>query len=159
MKYRKLRDLEVSAIGLGCMGMSHSYEPRPDKNEMIKLIRTAYDMGVTFFDTAETYGPYTNEELLGEAAKPIRDNVVLATKCGQMVIDGKPIVDGRPEVIRKSLEGSLKRLQTDYIDLYYIHRVDPKVPIEDVALQMKEFIEQGKIKTWLGVYRKQMHKL
>ena len=148
MKYRKIRDLEVSALGLGCMGMTHSYEPRPDRNEMIKLIRTAYDIGVTFFDTAETYGPYTNEELLGEAAKPIRDNVVLATKCGQMVIDGKPIVDSRPEVIRKSLEGSLKRLQTDYIDLYYIHRVDPKVPIEDVALQMKEFIEQGKIKTW-----------
>ena len=148
MKYRKIRDLEVSALGLGCMGMTHSYEPRPDRNEMIKLIRTAYDIGVTFFDTAETYGPYTNEELLGEAAKPIRDNVVLATKCGQMVIDGKPIVDGRPEVIRKSLEGSLKRLQTDYIDLYYLHRVDPKVPIEDVAATMKEFIEQGKIKTW-----------
>jgi len=148
MKYRKIGNLEVSAIGLGCMGMSHSYEPRPNRNEMIKLIRTAYDMGVTFFDTAETYGSYTNEELLGEAAKPIRDKIILAAKCGQMVIDNKPVVDSRPEVIRKSLEGSLKRLQTDYIDLYYIHRVDPKVPIEDTAGVMKEFIEQGKIRTW-----------
>ncbi len=148
MKYRKIGDLTVSAIGLGCMGMSHSYEPKPDKNEMIKLIRTAYDMGITFFDTAETYGPYTNEELLGEAAKPIREKVVLATKCGQMVIDNKPVVDCRPEVIKKSLEGSLKRLQTDYIDLYYIHRVAPKVPIEETAGLMKEFIEQGKIRTW-----------
>ncbi|MCM1339946.1 MAG: aldo/keto reductase [Muribaculaceae bacterium] len=149
MKYRKLKDLEVSALGLGCMGMTHSYTPFPDKNEMIKLIRTAHDMGVTFYDTAETYGPYTNEELVGEAIKPIRDKVVLATKTGIMLNEKRePILDARPETIRKAIEGSLKRLQTDYIDLYYLHRVDPKTPIEDVANTMKELFEEGKIRTW-----------
>lgn len=149
MKYRKLKNLEVSAIGLGCMGMTHSYTPFPDKNEMIKLIRTAHDMGVTFYDTAETYGPFTNEELLGEAIKPVRDKIIIATKCGTMHNEERePILDARPETIKKSVEGSLKRLQTDYIDLYYLHRVDPNTPIEDVANTMKELFEQGKIRTW-----------
>lgn len=149
MKYRKFKDLEVSAIGLGCMGMTHSYTPFPDRNEMIKLIRTANDMGVTFYDTAETYGPYTNEELVGEGIKPIRDKIVLATKCGIMHNKKKqPILDARPETIKKAIEGSLKRLQTDYIDLYYLHRVDPKTPIEDVANTMKELYEEGKIRAW-----------
>lgn len=147
MKYRKLKNLEVSAIGLGCMGMTHSYTPFPDKNEMIKLIRTAHDMGVTFYDTAETYGPFTNEELLGEAIKPVRDKIIIATKCGTMHNEERePILDARPETIKKSVEGSLKRLQTDYIDLYYLHRVDPNTPIEDVANTMKELFEQGKIR-------------
>lgn len=149
MKYRKLKDLEVSAIGLGCMGMTHSYTPFPDRNEMIKLIRTAHDIGVTFYDTAETYGPFTNEELVGEGIKPIRDKIVIATKTGIMHNEKKePILDARPETVRKAIEGSLKRLQTDYIDLYYLHRVDPKTPIEDVANTMKELYEEGKIRSW-----------
>jgi len=149
MKYRKLKDLEVSAIGLGCMGMTHSYTPFPDRNEMIKLIRTSYDLGVTFYDTAETYGPYTNEELLGEGLKPIRDKVVIATKTGIMHNEKRePILDARPGTIKKAIEGSLKRLQTDYIDLYYLHRVDPNTPIEEVANTMKELYEEGKIKAW-----------
>ncbi len=148
MKYRKLRDLEVSAIGLGCMGMSHGYGPAADKDEMIKLIRHAYDLGVTFFDTAECYGPYTNEELVGEALKPIRDKVVIATKFGITVKDGKQIMDSKPETIKKSIEGSLKRLKTDYVDLYYLHRVDTTVPIEDVAGTVQDLINQGKVKNW-----------
>lgn len=147
MKYRKLgQNLEVSAIGLGCMGMSMAYGPPADKNEMIKLIHSAVDSGVTFFDTAECYGPFTNEELVGEALKPYRDKVVIATKFGITIKDGKQIQNSRPEVIRKSVEGSLKRLKTDYIDLYYQHRVDTTVPIEDVAGTIKELIQEGKIK-------------
>jgi aryl-alcohol dehydrogenase-like predicted oxidoreductase len=149
MKYRKLgQDLEVSAIGLGCMGMSHGYGPAADKSEMIKLIHSAIDMGVTFFDTAECYGPYLNEELVGKALQPFRDKVVIATKFGITIKDGKQFQDSRPEVIRASVEGSLKRLRTDYIDLYYQHRVDTTVPIEDVAGTIKDLIQEGKIKHW-----------
>ncbi len=150
MQYRKLGNLEVSAIGLGCMGMSHGYGNPADKNEMIKLIRYAYEnLGVTFFDTAECYGPYTNEELVGEALKPIRDKVKLATKFGITVDkDNNQILDSRPEIIKKSIEGSLKRLQTNYVDLYYMHRVDTKVPIEDIAGCIRELIQQGKVKHW-----------
>lgn len=148
MQKRKLRDLEVSAIGLGCMGMSHGYGPAADKNEMIKLIRHAFDLGVTFFDTAECYGPFTNEELVGEALEPIRDKVVLATKFGIQVIEGKQVQNSKPEIIRSSIEGSLKRLKTDCIDLYYLHRVDPNTPIEDVALTIKDLIKEGKVKAW-----------
>lgn len=141
--------LEVSAIGLGCMGMSKVYGEAPDRNKMIKVLREAVKMGYTFFDTAEIYGPFHNEELVGEALEIFqRDEVIIATKCGIKEIHSKQVVDGRVEEIRKSLEGSLKRLRTDYIDLYYLHRVDPKVPIEEVAKVMKEFIEAGKIKHW-----------
>lgn len=148
MKTRILGNkLNVSAIGLGCMGMSFGYDPLPDKNEMISLIRSAYDMGEIFFDTAEVYGPYTNEELLGEAVASFRDKVVIATKFGFNIVDGKQAgVNSRPENIRKAVEGSLKRLKTDYIDLLYQHRVDPNVPIEDVAGTVKELIEEGKVK-------------
>lgn len=146
MQTRKLRNLEVSAIGLGCMGMTHSYTPFPDRDEMIKLLRSAYDLGVTFFDTAEVYGPYTNEELVGEGLEPIRDKVIIATKCG--VTDGGKVVNGKPEIILKSVEESLKRLRTDYIDLYYLHRVDPNTPIEDVAQTMQKLIDEGKIRAW-----------
>jgi len=146
MQARKLRNLEVSAIGLGCMGMTHSYTPFPDRNEMIKLLRTAFDLGVTFFDTAEVYGPYTNEELVGEGLEPIRDKVVIATKCG--VTDGGRKVNAKPEIILKSVEASLKRLRTDYIDLYYLHRVAPKTPIEEVAQTMQKLIDEGKIRAW-----------
>ncbi|MFX3616521.1 MAG: aldo/keto reductase [Sporolactobacillus sp.] len=152
MKKRMLgkSGLEVSAIGLGCMGMSHGYGVPADKQKMISLLHSAVDKGVTFFDTAEVYvsGSDNNEELVGEGLKPYRDRVVLATKCGIKVVDGKQVVDGRPEVIRKSIEGSLKRLQTDYIDLYYLHRVDPAVPIEAVAETMKDLIHEGKIRHW-----------
>ena len=150
MQYRKLGNLEVSAIGLGCMRMSHGYGDPADKNEMIKLIRYAYEnLGVTFFDTAECYGPFTNEELVGEALKPIRDKVKLATKFGiTLDKDNNQILDSRPETIKKSIEGSLKRLQTDYVDLYYMHRVDTKVPIEDIAGCIGELIQQGKVKHW-----------
>lgn len=142
--------LEVSAIGLGCMGMSHGYGVPSDKKEMISLLRSAAEKGVTFFDTAEVYvyGPDSNEELVGEALKPYRDRIVLATKCGIKMADGRQVVDGRPEVIRKSIEGSLKRLQTDSVDLYYLHRVDPHVPIEEVAETMKDLMKQGKIRHW-----------
>lgn len=148
MQKRKLgnSNLEVSAIGLGCMGMSFAYGPAPDKQEMIKLIHTAFDRGVTFFDTAEAYGPFTNEELVGEALAPYRDQVVIATKFGFK--GGKPGhgMDSRPENIRAVAEASLKRLKTDYIDLFYQHRVDPNVPIEDVAGTVKELITEGKVK-------------
>lgn len=148
MKSRKLRDLEVSTIGLGCMGMSHGYGPAADKNEMIKLIRHAYDLGVTFFDTAEVYGPYLNEELVGEALEPIRDKVVIATKFGIQMENGKQVQNSKPKIIRKSIEGSLKRLRTDCIDLYYLHRVDINVRIEDVANTIKDLIKEGKVKHW-----------
>jgi aryl-alcohol dehydrogenase-like predicted oxidoreductase len=138
--------LEVTAIGLGCMGMSHAYGPPPDKSEMISLLRTAVDRGVTFFDTAEVYGPLTNEELLGEGLAPVRDRVVIATKFGIRIEGGQQLVDSRPEVIRRSAEGSLKRLRIETIDLYYQHRVDPNVPIEDVAGTVKDLIQQGKVR-------------
>ena len=149
MQKRKLgkRGLEVSALGLGCMGMSQSYGVPPDKQAMISLIRTAVDRGVTFFDTAEIYGPYTNEELVGEALAPLRRQVVIATKFGVgRDAGGQQAQDSRPERIKQSVEGSLKRLRTDAIDLYYQHRVDPTVPIEDVAGTVKELIAQGKVK-------------
>ena len=152
MQTRKLgrSNLEVSALGLGCMGMSFSYGAPKDKNEMIALIRAAVDRGVTFFDTAEVYGPFTNEELLGEALAPVRDKVVIATKFGfRMKPDGSPGwqgLDSRPEHIAQVVEGSLQRLRTDVIDLYYQHRVDPEVPIEEVAGAVKRLIEAGKVK-------------
>jgi aryl-alcohol dehydrogenase-like predicted oxidoreductase len=138
--------LEVSALGLGCMGMSQSYGTPPDKQSMIALIRTAVERGVTFFDTAEVYGSNANEALVGEALAPLRKRVVIATKFGIKYVDGQQAVDSRPEVIRKSVDGSLKRLRTDVIDLYYQHRVDPTVPIEDVAGTVKDLIRQGKVK-------------
>ena len=139
--------LEVSALGLGCMGMSYGYGPAGDKREMISLIRSAIERGVTFFDTAEVYGPFTNEELVGEALAPFRGQVVIVTKFG-IKIDpsGQQVVDSRPERIKQSAEGSLKRLKVDAIDLYYQHRVDPNVPIEDVAGTVKELIREGKVK-------------
>jgi len=139
-------NLEVSAIGLGCMSMSFGLGPAMDKNEAIKLIRSAFDQGVTFFDTAEAYGPFVNEDLLGEALGPIRDQVIIATKFGFK--DGLPPsgLDSRPERIRKVADESLARLKTDHIDLLYQHRVDPNVPIEDVAATVKELIHEGKVK-------------
>lgn len=149
MQKRKLRDLEVSSIGLGCMGMSHGYGPVADENEMIKLIHKAIDLGVTFFDTAETYGEGGNESLVGKALKNYKEKVIIATKFGIVSKDnGILATDSRPETIRKSLEGSLKRLGLDCIDLYYQHRVDPKVPLEDVAGTIQELINEGKIKHW-----------
>jgi aryl-alcohol dehydrogenase-like predicted oxidoreductase len=148
MQKRKLgkSNLEVSAIGLGCMSMSFGLGPAMDKNEAIKLIRSAFDQGVTFFDTAEAYGPFTNEELLGEALGPLRDQVIIASKFGFK--DGLPLsgLDSRPERIRKVADQSLARLKTDHIDLFYQHRVDPNVPIEDVAATVKELIREGKVK-------------
>jgi aryl-alcohol dehydrogenase-like predicted oxidoreductase len=143
-------NLEVSAIGLGCMGMSFAYGPPGDKQEMISLLRAAVERGVTFFDTAEVYGPFTNEELVGEGLAPFRKQVVIATKFG-FKPDSKPEtrwsnLDSRPEHIREVAEASLKRLRTDVIDLFYQHRVDPSVPIEDVAGTVKELIEEGKVK-------------
>lgn len=152
MQKRKLgkSNLEVSALGLGCMGMSFSYGPPKDKREMITLLRTAVDRGVTFFDTAEVYGPYTNEELVGEALAPVRDQVVIATKFGfELHPDGKPGwvgLNSRPEHIKQAVEGSLRRLKVETIDLLYQHRVDPEVPIEQVAGAVKELIQQGKVK-------------
>ena len=146
MKTRKLGSLEVSAIGLGCMGLSFGYGPALGKQDAIALIRTAYERGVTFFDSAEAYGPFINEELLGEALAPIRDKVVIATKFGfrgGVVSDG---LDSRPENIRQVAEDSLRRLKTDHIDLFYQHRVDPQVPIEDVAGAVKSLIDQGKVR-------------
>src|SRR5213595_125147 len=139
-------NLEVSALGLACMGMSQSYGLPPDKQAMISLIRTAVERGVTFFDTAEIYGPYTNEELVGEALAPLRAQVVIATKFGIRIESGQQVQDSRPERIKQTVEGSLKRLRTEVIDLYYQHRVDPTVPIEDVAGAVKELIQQGKVK-------------
>ena len=142
MKYRELgkSGLKVSALGLGCMGMSHGYGAAADKKKMINLIHQAIEKRITFFDTAEVYGPYTNEELVGEALESYRKDVVIATKCGIQMVDGKQIVIGKPEIIRSSIEGSLRRLRTDHIDLYYLHRVDPDVPIEKVAETMKELL-------------------
>jgi aryl-alcohol dehydrogenase-like predicted oxidoreductase len=151
MQKRKLgkSNLEVSAIGLGCMGMSFGYGPPADKKEMISLIRTAVDHGVTFFDTAEVYGPFTNEELVGEALAPVRGKVAIATKFGFKLdpVTGKQAgLDSHPEHIKEVAEASLKRLKTDVIDLFYQHRVDPSVPIEDVAGAVKSLIQQGKVK-------------
>ncbi len=152
MQKRKLgnRNLEVSAIGLGCMGMSFSYGPAADKQEMTSLLRSAVERGVTFFDTAEVYGPFTNEELVGEALSPFRGQVVIATKFGfQLDPNGGPQwigLDSRPEHIKQVAEGSLKRLKVDAIDLFYQHRVDPNVPIEDVAGAVKDLIQEGKVK-------------
>jgi aryl-alcohol dehydrogenase-like predicted oxidoreductase len=153
MQTRKLgkSNLEVSALGLGCMGMSFSYGEPKDKQEMISLIRTAVDRGITFFDTAEVYGPYTNEELVGEALAPLRDRVVIATKFGFDLSGsdhrpGAAAVNSQPEHIKQAVEGSLKRLRVDVIDLLYQHRVDPNVPIEDVAGTVKDLIQQGKVK-------------
>jgi len=156
MQKRKLgySNLEVSAIGLGCMGMSFSYGPPVDKQDMISLIRTAVERGITFFDTAEVYGPFTNEELVGEALSPFRGQVVIATKFGFNLdpefdprgMGGSPALDSRPEHIKQVAEGSLKRLKVDAIDLFYQHRVDPDVPIEDVAGAVKDLIQEGKVK-------------
>lgn len=152
MQKRKLgnSDLEVSAIGLGCMGMSFAYGPAGDKQEMISLLRSAVERGVTFFDTAEVYGPFTNEELVGEALAPFRERVVIATKFGfKLKPNGEPGwmgLDSRPEHIKRVAEASLKRLKVDAIDLFYQHRVDPDVPIEDVAGAVKDLIQEGKVK-------------
>src|SRR5213075_2513853 len=142
MKKRELgkSGLELSAIGLGCMGMSSGYGPPKDKQQMISLLRAAVERGVTFFDTAEVYGPFTNEELVGEALAPFRGQVVIATKFGFRIDNGQQVTDSRPEYIKQSAEGSLKRLKTDFIDLFYQHRVDPNVPIEDVAGAVKDLI-------------------
>jgi aryl-alcohol dehydrogenase-like predicted oxidoreductase len=148
MQKRKLgKDLEVSAIGLGCMGMTTAYGPPADKQEMITLIRKAVERGVTFFDTAEIYGPFTNEELVGEALAPFRGQVAIATKFGiKLDPSGQQVQDSRPELIKRSAEGSLKRLKVDTIDLYYQHRVDLEVPIEDVAGALQDLIQAGKVK-------------
>ena len=154
MEIRKLGNsgLEVSALGLGCMGMSFSYGPPKDKQEMIVLLRKAVELGITFFDTAEAYGPFINEELVGEALAPMRDQVVIATKFGfDTTVDprgtkGAPKLNSRPEHIREVSEASLNRLKTDVIDLFYQHRVDPDVPIEDVAGTVRELIQEGKVK-------------
>ncbi len=150
MQKRKLgnSNLEVSALGLGCMGMSAGYGPGGDRQEMISLIRSAVELGITFFDTAEAYGPFTNEELVGEALAPVRDQIVIATKFGfKLGPNGEETgVDSRPEHIRQVAEASLKRLKTDRIDLFYQHRVDPTVPIEDVAGTVKDLIHEGKVR-------------
>src|SRR6476659_1020107 len=150
MQKRKLgkSNLEVSAIGLGCMGMSFGYGPAKNKQEMISLIRAAFEQGVTFFDTAEMYGPFTNEELAGEALAPFREKVVIATKFGFKIgPKGEQIgLDSRPEHIKEVADASLKRLRTDVIDLFYQHRVDPNVPIEDVAQAIKDLIREGKVR-------------
>jgi len=154
MQKRKLGKLEVSAIGFGCMGMSFSYGPSPDKPTMIALLRSAVDHGVTFFDTAEVYGPYVNEELVGEALAPFRGQVVIATKFGFNLdpdydskgMKGSPGLDSRPEHIRKVAEASLKRLRVEALDLFYQHRVDPNVPIEEVAGAVRELIQAGKVR-------------
>ena len=147
MPKRKLGSLEVSAIGLGCMGMTSTYAPFPEKKEMIALFRRAVEEGVDFFDTAEVYGPYNNEELVGEALAPFRNKVTIATKFGFNIENGKITgVNSRPEHIREATEGSLKRLNVEVIDLLYQHRVDPEVPIEDVAGTVKELISEGKVK-------------
>lgn len=148
MQKRKLGNsgLEVSAIGLGCMGLSYGYGPATDKNQAITLIRNAFELGVTFFDTAEAYGPFTNEEIVGEALAPFRDKVVIATKFGFEDGDAKKGQDSRPQHIREVAEAALKRLKTDHIDLFYQHRVDTNVPMEDVAGTVKDLIAEGKVK-------------
>src|SRR5512143_1951051 len=150
MQKRRLgkSDLEVSALGLGCMAMSSGYGPAADRQEMISLIRSAVELGITLFDTAESYGPFANEELVGEALAPVRDQVVIATKFGfKFNPSGEETgMDSRPEHIRQVAEASLKRLKTDHIDLFYQHRVDPSVPIEDVAGTVKDLIQQGKVR-------------
>ena len=148
MQKRKLEKsgIEVSALGFGCMGLSFGYGPATEKQQAITLIRTAFERGVTFFDTAEVYGPFTNEKLLGEAIEPFRRQVVIATKFGFEDGDSHKGLNSRPERIRQVADASLKRLRTDVIDLFYQHRVDPKVPIEDVAGTVKELIQQGKVK-------------
>lgn len=148
MQTRRLgnSNLEVSTVGLGCMGMSYGYGPASDKQEMVRLIRTAFEKGVTFFDTAEAYGPHENEKLVGDALAPFRNQVVIATKFGIYHKDGKQVLNSKPKQIRKAVDGSLKRLGVETIDLYYQHRVDPNVPIEDVAGTVKELIEEGKVK-------------
>ena len=159
MKKRILgKNLEVSAVGLGCMGMSHAYGKPSSKKEAEKLLFRALDLGCTFFDTAEVYGsaddPHHNEKLLGEILKPYRNHIKIASKCGLRFDENsnsvnKPLIpDGRPETIKKAIEGTLKRLQTDYLDLYYIHRIDTHIPIEETAGAMKELMEQGKILNW-----------
>ena len=150
MQNRRLgkSNLEISALGLGCMGLSYGYGPATDKQQAISLIRAAFEQGITFFDSAEAYGPFKNEELLGEAVAPFRDHVVIATKFGFKFDDqgGQSGTDSRPEHIKKVADASLKRLNTDRIDLFYQHRVDPEVPIEDVAGAVKELIQAGKVK-------------
>jgi len=148
MKTRTLgKDLVVSEIGLGCMGLSFSFPPFPSKEEAITFLRAAYQKGVTFFDTAEIYGPFVNEEILGEALKPFRDKVIIATKFG-FKYEGDKVVglDSSEVNIRRAIEGSLKRLQTNYIDLFYQHRVDPNVPIETVAKVIKQLMAEGKVR-------------
>ena len=149
MEYRKLGGLDVSAIGLGCLPMVGYYGGKYDKKDMIALIRRAYDKGVTFFDTAEVYGPYTSEEWVGEALAPFRDKVKIGTKFGFGVEEKQPTaINSRPDHIRRAVEGSLKRLRTDHIDLLYQHRVDPKVPMEDVAGTVKDLMQEGKVLHW-----------
>jgi aryl-alcohol dehydrogenase-like predicted oxidoreductase len=147
MKTRTLgtAGLEVSALGLGCMGISQSFGPSPDRATMVAFLRAAVEHGVTLFDTAEVYGPHDNEEVVGEALQPLRDQVVIATKFGFSLDGSDRKLDSRPEHIREALEGSLRRLRTDHVDLLYQHRVDPDVPIEDVAGTVKELIEEGKV--------------
>ena len=148
MKSRTLGSagLEVSALGLGCMGISQSFGPSPDRAAMVAFLREAVEHGVTFFDTAEVYGPYDNEDVVGEALEPLRDQVVIATKFGFALDDSDRKLDSRPEHIRGALEGSLRRLRTEHVDLLDQHRVDPDVPIEDVAGTVKELIEEGKVR-------------
>ena len=151
MKYRTLGSsgLTVYPVGLGCMGLSQSYPPFPDRREAVAFLRRAVEMGETFFDTSELYGIYANEDLVGEALEPVRDQVVLATKFGWDIREGRCVgLDSRPETIRRAVEDSLRRLRTDHIDLYYQHRVDPKVPIELVAETMQELIREGKVLHW-----------
>lgn len=150
MQKRKLGSsgLTVSALGLGCMGMSYGYGPAADKKEMVALIHAAVDRGVTFFDTAEVYGPYANEALVGEALSPFKGKVVIATKFGIYMKEGSQVLDSKPDTIRHAIEGSLKRLNVEAIDLYYQHRVDPDVPIEEVAGVVQDLIKTGKVKHW-----------
>ena len=149
IEHRKLGGMEVSAIGLGCLPMVGYYGGKYEKKDMISLIRHAYDMGVTFFDTAEVYGPYTSETWVGEALAPFRDKVKIGTKFGFGVEEGKPTaLNSRPDHIRRAVEGSLKRLRTDYIDLLYQHRVDPEVPMEEVAGVVKDLMREGKVLNW-----------
>lgn len=150
MKKRELGNsgLKVDALGLGCMGMSFAYGAVPDQNEMVKLLQAAVEMGETFFDTAEVYGPYTNETLLGKALAPYKDQVTISTKFGIRIENGKQVIDANIKGIRSSLEGSLQRLGVEAIDLYFLHRVDPNVPIEEVAEVMGKLIKEGKIKHW-----------